>query len=229
MTRLTLYTRSGGCSIVPHALMHHLSIDFNNNPDVDPPNDVMDMSLPTAAINSELSRRLREQILQCPPLLCVGMYDLTEMPAILTYLAVRGGAEGELLGRNKTEKAVVMQWLSWLEAKVYSKAFRMLGAPETFSEQAASHQGICDAARSILHHAFQKINRNLVGMNHTVGGRFTVVDLNLYMFARWYKELWPNMNFDTRFPEWYRVMKEVEALDGVVRAVNEQGIRLLFQ
>jgi glutathione S-transferase len=228
MATLSLYTKSGGCSIVLHALMRHLSIDFLITRDEDPPTDVMDTNLPFEEYNLEFARRLRDIICQFPPQLAVNTYSLTEMPAILTYLTLRGRQEGELMGRNESEKVVVMQWLSYLEGKLYSRAFKMMGNPESFSAEASSHRGIQVKGKAFLELCFGKINESLAGKEYTVCKRCTVVDFNLYMFARWYKELWPSRDFDTRYPEFFRVMKSVEALEGVRAAVREQQKRLLF-
>ena len=228
MANLCLYAKSGGCSIVLHALMRHLSIDFLNIPDEFPPTDVMDTNLPIEDYNLELTRRLRDIICQFPPRLAVGKYSLTEMPAILTFLTLRGRQEGELMGRDVTEKVTVMEWLSYLEGKLYGRAFKMMGNPESFLAEASSHQGIHAMGKTYLEFCFGRINGSLVGKEYTVCKRLTVVDFNLYMFARWYKELWPAMDFDTRYPEFFRVMKNVEALEGVRAAVLEQQKRLLF-
>jgi glutathione S-transferase len=228
MAQITLNYTPGSCNLVPHAIMRHFDINFELNRIGDPPTDVMDTTLSSEDYNLEVQKRLRD-ICDPQPLLIVGNRRLRAMPAILTYLAVQGDEEQLLLGRNAVEKAAVAHHLFHLAARVHFIAFRMLAAPETFIEgEAGSHKAIQLRGRNLLHQIFVEINTALTNKTFAIG-RLTAVDFNLYVFARWYKELWPLRNFDTRYPEYCRVMKSVEALNGVQEAVQEEGLRLLFQ
>jgi glutathione S-transferase len=209
--------------------MRHLNIPFVLRSFGSLPTDVRDTVYTYPYYTNECEKRLLE-ICNLPPELIFGHQILMEMPAILTYLAVREGKEQEFLGSGAEEKAAVAHWLSLLDEKVHGMAVKMMAAPTWFIVgEDGSHQAIWARGHAHLLDFFGKINTSLANAPFAVGGRPTVVDFNLYVFARWYKELWLLGGFETQSPEYYRVMKSVEALNGVAAAVQEQRKMLLFQ
>ena len=153
---------------------------------------------------------------------------LNSMPAILTYLAATSHAPDMATGYNYEETAKLIDWLSFLETKVYGLAFQMLAAPHQFIGAGSGHDRIIQRAHRLLEYNFTGIEARLVDMVFVIGSRPTVVDLNLYVFARWYRELWPVIDFHDRFPEFSRVMRNVESLPGVAMALQEHGKLMFF-
>jgi glutathione S-transferase len=200
--------------------MRHLNIPFLAIRDGEPPNDAMN--------EDERYKRLRE-ICNIRPKLRIDNTRLDEMPAILTYLAVTGFANWLILGDNLVETAVLTNLMSCLESKI-GTAFKMVAAPEHFTgAREHQHFGIIDRARDLINSYFVFFEQRLVGNAFLFGAREKVLDFSLYVFARWYKELWPDVDFNYHFPELLRVMGNVERLYGVAMALQEQGKMPLFQ
>lgn len=212
MALIFLHYRLGSCGLVSHALMRHLDIDFvpqpYGHPLIDPVIDICND----------------------PPSLIFGGEVLSEMPAILTYLAVRGGQPG-LLGSSARDTAMVMHWLSLLDGKLHNTAFKMMAVPHYFTIDGTAHTchtAIWARGQALVHEFFFKIDTSLAGVVYAVGNNLTVVDFNLYIFARWYDEMYGLGQLSLHFPEYYRVMRNIERLPAVRQAVHEQYKLPLF-
>lgn len=208
--------------------MLHLNINFIRNHIGDPPTDAIDNDLTFPFHTDERNRRLRE-ICSLQPELHIDNTCLNSMPAILTYLAAISDAPDLAMGDNYEETAKLIDWLSFLEAKVYGLAFKVISTSEQFIGAGSGHGRIVQRAYFLLEHYFAGIEARLVDRVFVLSARPTVVDFSLYVFARWYKELWPEVDFNTRFPKYCRVMRYVEWLPGVATAVEEHGKMILFQ
>jgi glutathione S-transferase len=222
MAQIHLHYEPGSCNLAPHALMCHLSIPFISHPYSSydtPPSD-----------EDERKRRLYELCRQ-PPSLQLGMDSVRQifitMPAVLTYIASRGRDPQQLLGTDEFEKAMVAEWLAFLDGRLHRRAFLMVSAPRRFIVAGnGDHNAIAARGRRYIEQYFTNIDGYLSSRNFAVGERFTVVEFYLYVFARWYDTLYGNLV--TRFPEYYRVMRSTESLPGVMAALGEQELEPLF-
>jgi glutathione S-transferase len=113
------------------------------------------------------------------------------MSGILTYIALQGNADHLPTGPDVIETALVTDWLSFLDREVYSEAFKMILVPEVFIGAGSGHDRIKDRGSFLVYQHFTKTEGLLAGKAFAIAGRITMVDFNLYLFARWYKELWP--------------------------------------
>ena len=229
MSNLTLYYSPGSCALVPHALLHHLSLPFTTVAIARGADGL------EAADGSFSAQWYRENIHHAGyvPALKVSTDDIdtviTEMPAILTYIALcAGNEEGEaLLGKGVVGRARVAEWLAWLAGTVHGTGFAMLFRPARFSADPSAHASIKEQGKVVVEKCFQRINDRLKGREWAVGDALTVVDLNVYVFARWWVEI---LGRDlAEFPEYKRFCGGVEGLEGVKRAVGEHGKELLFR
>lgn len=226
MANLTLYYSPGSCALVPHALLHHLSLPFT------PVAIARGADGLEAADGSFSAQWYRENIHHAGyvPALKVGEGEVvTEMPAILTYIALSAGSkEGDaLLGRDVLGRARVAEWLAWLAGTVHGNGFAMLFRPARFSADSSTHSSIKAQGEEVVKKCFQRIEERLRGRDFAVGDALTVADLNVYVFARWWVEA---LGKDLKeYPEYRRVCGGVERVEGVRKAVEEHGKELLFQ
>ncbi|OSS43498.1 hypothetical protein B5807_11873 [Epicoccum nigrum] len=227
MANLTLYYSPGSCSLVPHALMHHLSLPFTTVALARGPDGL------EAADGSFTAPWYRANIHHAGyvPALAVGADTVvTEMPAILTYIALAaGGGKGELLlgEGGALERASVAEWLAWLAGTLHGNGFAMLFRPGRFSGDEGAHAGIKEQGVRVVERCFRRIEERVRGREWVVGEKLTVVDFNVYVFARWWVEI---VGRDLKeYPEYARFCGGVEGLEGVRKAVQEHGKELLFQ
>jgi glutathione S-transferase len=248
MAQIHLDYEPGSCDLAPHALMRHLSIPFITHPESSfdtPPSDEDERvrrlyklcrQPPSFCLeigserHHERRRRLYELCRQSPSLELGSdsvRHPFNTMPAVLTYIASQGRDPQQLLGRNELEKAIVTEWLAYLDGALHGRAFLMASAPEKFVEaENVDHDAIAARGRHYIERYFREIDGKLSGRNFAVGERFTVVEFYLYVFARWYETLYGE--FESQFPGYYGVMRRTENLQGVMMAVQEQRLEFLF-
>jgi glutathione S-transferase len=223
IVQIHLRYEPGSCNLVPHALMRHHSLSFIPHP-------YMSFNT-TPSDEDERERRLYELCRQ-PPSFWLEIdserHYFNTMPAVLTYVASRGRDPQQLLGRDELEKAMVAEWLAFLDGALHGRAFLMASAPRRFVEAGnGDHNAIAARGRRYIEQYFRQIEGKLSGRNFAVGERLTVVEFNLYVFARWYEALYGGIEY--QFPGYYRVMRGMEHLHGVMAAVVEQRLEFLFR
>lgn len=174
MAQITLCYRPGSAKLVPYALISHLNLPFFHQQFGNIQTDLMGI------------------ICREPPDLVYGIQTLEKMPAILTYIAVRTNMAQQLLGSTAEEKIMVINWLSLLEGMLYGVAFKMMAVPPYFTTGGPAK--VCDAiwtrGEFFALDVFAKINTRLTGRAWAIGDHYTVVDFNLFVFSRWFDDLY---------------------------------------
>lgn len=110
---------------------------------------------------------------------------LTEVPAIVTYLArLRPGLD--LMPADRAREARALEWLNWLSGWLHAVAFAQQWRPERFSADPAAFAGIEAKGRANMLDAFAAIERILDdGRTWAVADAYSVVDAFLVVFYRW--------------------------------------------
>lgn len=110
---------------------------------------------------------------------------LTEVPAILTYLA-RLRPELDLVPADPAREARTIEWTNWLSGWLHGIAFGALWRPGRFSDDHGAQPGIAAKGRANLLDAFAHIERVLEdGRAWAVPSTCTIVDAYLLVFGRW--------------------------------------------
>ncbi|ETS83090.1 hypothetical protein PFICI_04966 [Pestalotiopsis fici W106-1] len=228
-----LYQKSGACSLVPHALLYHLQAPFRAvpmAPDANGKYAAADGSL----THDEYVKRIHPS--GYVPALDVGDGTIiTEMPAVLNYIVnMAAGVEGgvnqqyaDLVGRTALEKAQVLKWLAWLSGTLHAQGFGALFRPARFvGGREDIYPTVQDKGREIIRMAFERINKALTGNQHLVGEHLTVADFNVYVFYRWGVQI--GFDMAETYPEYTRVMRKVESLDGFKKAIEVEELKFLL-
>ena len=126
MSSLTLYYAPGSCALVPHALLNHLSLPFTTvlvkpGPDGLAPAD--------GSLTPAQYRATIHHAGYVPALKLDDGEVITEMPAILSYIALlsSGTEDGSaLLGKSSLEQARVSEWLAWLSGTLHGNGDMVL-------------------------------------------------------------------------------------------------------
>ncbi|SPJ74455.1 related to glutathione S-transferase GST-6.0 [Fusarium torulosum] len=220
MPKLTLYRSNGACSLVPHALLRHFKVPFNAvrlkfGPDG---LEAADGSFTNAQYRSIHPRGY-------VPALTVDNEVITEMPAILTFIASLIPNEN-LLGITPIQRAKVLEWLVVLSGTLHGIGYGAFLRPGRFSDDTAHHDAIQAKGARVVRECFQRIDDQLKGHEFMVGQALTVVDLNTYVFARWAHEA--DIDVKTEYTHYYQHLQRTEKLDGVKEAVEAEGLKLAF-
>lgn len=220
MPQLTLYYATGSCALIPHALLHHLSLPTTFTKVTRGPHgyEAADGSFTNAEY------RLIHPNGYVPALTADGE-NITEMPALLTHIALQA-PDAELLGSTPLQRVRVAEWLAWLAGSLHGNAFAMVFRPGRFSDDEGTHASIREKGIKSVKQGFERVERGLRAGKWAVGEAVTVVDFNLYIFARWGKEMGLDVQRD--YPGYSEFAGRVEGLEGVRKAVAEHEKELLF-
>ncbi|KAF9770233.1 hypothetical protein IL306_012248 [Fusarium sp. DS 682] len=220
MPNLTLYRANGTCSLVPHAILRHYKIPFSEvllkfgHEGV----EAADGSFKNAQYRSIHPRGY-------VPALAVGNQVITEMPAILSYISSLIPQEN-LFGATPFQQAKVLEWLVFLSGTLHGLGFGAWLRPGRFSDDGTVHDGIREKGRELIHECLKRIDNGIKGCEFIVGNILTVVDFNVYIFARWVREL--DIDLRAEYSHYYKHVEKIEKMDGVREAVEAEGLEFAF-
>jgi glutathione S-transferase len=229
MPQITLYHVNGACSWVPHALLRHLGIPFSS---VAMKFRAGDNGL--EAVDGSLSNADFRKINPAGyvPVLVVNGELITEQFAVLTMIALLSPDKevGEaLLGRTPMGRVRVTEWMVWLSDSLHSHGYGAFAHPQRFVEGNRDMYEVVRAkGRKTIENCYERIEKRLEGRMYAVGEHVTVVDLFLYIFWMW-GGVHAGIEMKKKYPAYGEVLKRVEKLDGVRRAMEEEGLKLYFE
>ncbi|SPO06812.1 related to glutathione S-transferase GST-6.0 [Cephalotrichum gorgonifer] len=222
----TLYRANGTCATVPYSILAHFGIPFNDVL-LRPSSDNMSTGSFYVAADGSLSHEdyLAINPSGYVPALVIpegeGTTSVTEMPAVLTYIASLV-PNLNLLGATPLDKVKVAEWTAWLQVTVHSYGYVAYLREGRFVEDPAAFGGIKSRSVDVLKKAFARIEERLAGREFAVGDALTVVDFNLYPYWRW-------APFSVEaYPNFAKHMRKIEKLDGIRKALDVEGNKLYF-
>lgn len=220
MPQLTLYSAKGSCAFVPHAILLHHNIPFRLVPMAFGPQGVH-------AADGTISHKeyLKIHPMGYVPALAVDEAIITEVPALLSYISSLE-PQAKLFGHDSLSHARVMEWLSYLSGSVHGRGFGLLFRPGRYSDDEKDFDKLRVKGKEFVGSCFGLIDSRLKGKTFAVGDELTAVDFYLYIFARWGKEV--GFVMESEFPEYAAHAVRMEGVEGVRKAIEEQGLRFNF-
>ncbi|CAK7205453.1 hypothetical protein SEUCBS139899_008226 [Sporothrix eucalyptigena] len=176
---LTLYHATHACSTVVQCLLEDVGLPFR----------VVHMRMGPRGIESVDGSLNREQYLEIHPFgyvpcLVTDGLVITEMPAILTYIA-NLVPEKKLLGDNIVEQSWALSWAAWLSGALHGRGFGALFRPERYLDNPTMHQAIRAKGFEFIKECYGIIEERLQGKTFPIGEHETIVDFNLLIFYFW--------------------------------------------
>jgi glutathione S-transferase len=157
-----------------------------------------------------------------PALVTADAGTITEVPAVLAYIADRVPKIGLLPGAGSRERYDALRWMAYLASTVHP-ALGRLWRPERFASDGACMSSIEQAAAKQLAEDFAYIDEQIAEKKWVAGPVLSVADLHLFVFGRLGLRLTPSTR---EFPNFYRHTVSVAALTATARAMKQQGIAL---
>ncbi|KAI3317372.1 glutathione S-transferase [Xylariaceae sp. AK1471] len=229
MPQITLYHADGSCSWVPHALLRHLGIPFELIPMKLRPGDNGLEAADGSLSNAEF-RKINPA--GYVPVLVVDGEVITEQLAVLTMIVLLSPDKeaGEaLLGRTPLERVRVTEWMVWLSDTPHSQGYGALLHPKRFVEDHEDMYPVVKAkGKKTIEYCYDIIEKMLDGRTYTVGEHLTVVDFFLYAIWGWGGR-YAGIEMGERYPAYGKMLRRVEALDGVRKAMEEEKTKLYFE
>lgn len=167
----TLYISPSACSFAAHVVVHELDL----------PIQVERVPLRTADSPIHQINPLG----RVPVLQVEDGQIITENSAILPFLADLKPGTSLFAPVGSVERAQIQSWVGYLSSEVHTASFRPLNRPERYSADEGAHPGIRAQAVGQLFKALGHVDARLREEAFLVGGRYTIADAYLGVFAGW--------------------------------------------
>ncbi|CAB3651479.1 glutathione S-transferase N-terminal domain-containing protein [Trinickia soli] len=151
---------------------------------------------------------------------------LTELPAILVYLA-RQRPEANLLPiASAVEEARAHEWLEWLSGWVHGVGYGGIWRPERFCAQDTSaHEAIRANGRRVVQEAYATIERTLGdGREWALPSGYTIVDPFLLVLYRWGNRI--GLGMRVNYAAWTALAERTLERPAVQRVLAREGISI---
>ncbi|NRO97628.1 glutathione S-transferase [Paraburkholderia sp. NMBU_R16] len=150
---------------------------------------------------------------------------LTELPAILTFLARRHPEANLLPNENALDEARCHEWLAWLAGWVHGVGYGELWRPLRFVSDASLCETISAAGRRTIERSCVCIEAELAdGRPWAVAHGYSIVDPFLLVLYRWGNRI--GLPMRERYPAWTGVVQRVSTRPAVQRAMANEGVFL---
>nr|WNZ75251.1 hypothetical protein [Trichoderma harzianum] len=223
MSTLTLYRANGVSSFIPHVLLKELMIPFISVIMQSGPNG---WEAADGSLNNTSYRDIHPQG-YVPALQVDGGVIITELPAIITYIASSSTNKTNLLGNDIIERAKVAEWMAWLSGTVHAQGVSMYFRPERFTDDLSQYESVRSKGKAAVLKGLRRIDQHLDGNVHPVGVNETVVDFILPMFWYWTVRIGiPNLQ--ETFPHFGSLVKKMKKKASLREAAELGGLELYF-
>jgi glutathione S-transferase len=209
LSRPTLYYSPGACSLAPHVLLEEIGL----------PHSLALVSVADDATQSPAFRAINPK--GRVPVLAEGDWILTEVPAILAWLAQQAPERG-LWPEEAAALARTLEWFNWLSGTLHAVAFGALWRPRRFLAEEAGFEALGRQARTNVDAGFAHVEARLRGRTWAVGDRYGCVDPYLLVFYRWGNRI--SVDMRGTYPAWTAQAEAVCARPAVQAALAREGI-----
>jgi glutathione S-transferase len=151
---------------------------------------------------------------------------LTELPAILIYLAKQHPQADLLPHTSAVDEARALEWLSWLAGWVHGVGYAELWRPERFSPaDSAPHEALRANGRRIVQEAYVKIEGTLGdGRVWAMPAGYCIVDPFLLVLYRWGQRI--GMPMREQCPAWTAHVERMRERPAVLRVLEREGVAI---
>jgi glutathione S-transferase len=178
---MKLYFFPGACSLCPHIVLRETGTPFEL--------ERVDTKAKTTASGEDFLAVSRTGLV--PALRLDDGQVLTEVSAIVQYIADKKPEAGLMPAPGSMERYRLLEWLNFLATEVH-KQNTPLFKPNTPEEYRT-------IARDILSRSYALLDKHLAGKQFMLGDRYSVADPYLFVMANWLRlhkidvAQWPNV------------------------------------
>ncbi|MBB3443298.1 glutathione S-transferase family protein [Rhizobium sp. BK379] len=194
---LTIYGVYRSRSARVYWMAEELGIEFESVPVLQAKRLANPLS-PDAPINTLSPKFLALNPMALIPAVKDGDLVLNESLAINLYLARKYG--GELGGKTVEEDGLMTMWTVWAVSELDGNTGKIVSTYDDGRENTEAGRAVIDVACRTMKRPLSVLEKHLDGKDWIVGGRFTVVDLNIAEVLRYAQsetalfEAHPNIN-----------------------------------
>jgi glutathione S-transferase len=210
-----LFYSPGACSLAAHIVLNELGVDFE-----------LERTAVTEGATQRASYLAINPKARVPALGVPGADRvLTELPAILTYLARRHPEGGLLPTADPLDEARCHEWLAWLADWVHGVGFGGIWRPVRFSAEPAHYDCIRATGRRTVIDSFGIIERHFAdGHLWAVPYGYTIVEPFLFVLYRWGNRIGIDMRGN--YPAWTAASMRLLERPAVQRTLKREGVTI---
>ena len=205
---MILYYAPTACSIAPHIALEEIGVPF----------EARRIDLGKGEQTSEAF--LRVNPLGRVPAMIIDGTPVTELPALLTYIASLKPEAGLVPPPGTLAYARCFEWLGFLSSSLHV-AYAQFRRPGRFvAEGSPAWDEVSDAGRLNCIAAYREVERRL-GSGWAAGDAYSIADINLFPFPGW---AW-RFDFDmaSECPRWTALVERMMERPAVQRAVAREA------
>lgn len=210
-----LFYSPGACSLAAHIVLEEVGADYTLH-----------------LVSVEKGETVREPYLsinpkgRVPALKIDGEPEiLTELPAILLYLARRYSDFGLVPTGDPLAEARSAEWLAWLAGWVHGVGFGLLLRPEQFSDDPAHRDVLVARGGAVIAASFADIEKKFQdGRQWATGARYSIVDPFLLVLYGWGGRM--GLPMRAQYPHWSASIGRVVQRPAVTRTLAAEGLSI---
>lgn len=205
---MILYYAPTACSIAPHIALEEIGLPFEARR--------IDLAKGEQTSPEFLAVNPHGRV----PALIIDGKTVTEVPALLTYIASLKPAAGLVPPPGTLAYARCFEWLGFLSSSLHV-AYAQFRRPGRFvAEGSPAWDEVSNSGRLNCVAAYREVERRL-GSGWAVGDAYSIADINLFPFPGW---AW-RFDFDmaAECPRWTALVERMMARPAVQRAVAREA------
>lgn len=150
---------------------------------------------------------------------------LTELHAILAYLAGQHPRAGLLPQGDPVQAARGHEWLAWLSSWVHGTGYGAIWRPQRFTAETAHYDAIRAQGRRTVEEAYRTIESQFAdGRQWALPGGYSIVDPFLLVLYRWGNRI--GLDMRAACPAWTAVALRLAERPAVQAALKRETVTL---
>lgn len=208
---MILYYAPTACSIAPHIALEEIGVPFD-----------------TRRIDLAKGEQLSPEYCAVNPqgrvpVLVIDGQTVTELPALLTYVANLRPEAGLIPEKGTLAFARCFEWLGFLTSSVHV-AYAQFRRPGRFIDEGSPcWDAVSDKGRRITVGFYREVERRL-GEGWAAGDAYSIADINLFPFYTWAGRL--ELDMKAECPKWTALFERVKERQAVQRVLEREGLQL---
>lgn len=208
---MLLYYAPTACSMAPHIALEEAGVDF----------ETRRIDLAVGEQNSPEYRRINPRG-RVPAMIIAGE-TVTEVPALLTYIASLKPDAGLTPPAGTLAFARCFEWLGFLSSSLHV-AYALFRRPERFPQESSACSDELSSQGRLNTIGFYREVEQCLGDGWAAGDLYSIADMYLFPFYTWAWRL--DLDIKSECPRWTELFERTKQRPAVQRVIEWEGLQL---
>lgn len=206
---MILYYAPTACSIAPHIALEEIGAEFEPR------------RIDLAKGEQSSPDYLKINPMGRVPAMIIGGEVVTEVPALLTYIAGLKAEAGLIPPPGTLAHARCFEWLGFLSSSLHV-AYAQFRRPVRFVEEgSACSDEVSETGKEITIRYYREVERRL-GDGWAAGDSYSIADIYLFPFHGWAWRF--DLDIGAECPKWTALVSRMRERPAVQRALATEGL-----